>query len=107
MLLMYAVIPAVVMVMAGVWAVLRPPNEQWRSAIMHFAAGVVFAVVAVELLPELVHERSVPATVTGFALGTAAMLGVRAWSERSLRNPSQTGGAAWWQQRQWISSSMV
>ena len=64
--------------LAGVWAVLHPPGDRWRSALMHFAAGVVFAVVAVELLPDLVHEHSVVYTALGFALGTAAMLGVRA-----------------------------
>ena len=54
---------------------------------MHFAAGVVFAVVAVEFLPDLVHEHSVLATAVGFTLGTAAMLGVRLWSEtRAKKN---------------------
>jgi len=80
-LFLYALIPGVAMALAGLWATLRPPNKKWRSALMHFAAGVVFAVVAVELLPDLVHEHSVLATVLGFALGTAAMLGVRALSE--------------------------
>jgi ZIP family zinc transporter len=58
---------------------------------MHFAAGVVFAVVAVELLPDLVHEQSVVATVIGFTLGTLAMLGVRTWNERSAGSASQRG----------------
>jgi len=78
----YALIPATTMILAGIWAVWRAPSENWRSALMHFAAGVVFAVVAVEFLPDLVHEHSVLATAVGFTLGTAAMLGVRMWSER-------------------------
>ncbi len=76
-LALYALFPAAAMFLAGGWAVLRPPGERWRSALMHFAAGVVFAVVAVELLPDLVHQHSVPATALGFGLGTAAMLAVR------------------------------
>ncbi len=45
----YALIPAGAMTLAGWWAVLRPPSENWRSVLMHFAAGVVFAVVVLEL----------------------------------------------------------
>jgi ZIP family zinc transporter len=84
-LLGYALIPAITMILAGIWAVLRAPNENTRSALMHFAAGVVFAVVAVEFLPDLVHEHSVLATAVGFTLGTAAMLGVRLWSEKRAK----------------------
>jgi ZIP family zinc transporter len=86
-LLGYALIPAATMTLAGIWATLRVPGENTRSALMHFAAGVVFAVVAVEFLPDLVHEHSVLATAVGFTLGTAAMLGVRLWSEtRAKKN---------------------
>lgn len=86
-LLGYALIPAATMILAGIWATLRVPGENTRSALMHFAAGVVFAVVAVEFLPDLVHEHSVLATAVGFTLGTAAMLGVRLWSEtRAKKN---------------------
>ena len=74
-LLGYALIPAATMTLAGIWATLRVPGENTCSALMHFAAGVVFAVVAVEFLPDLVHEHSVLATAVGFTLGTAAMLG--------------------------------
>ena len=84
-LLGYALIPAITMILAGIWAVLRAPNENTRSALMHFAAGVVFAVVAVEFLPDLVHEHSVLATAVGFTLGTVTMLGVRLWSEKRAK----------------------
>lgn len=92
-LLSYAVVPAGAMTLAGIWAVLRPPSENWRSALMHFAAGVVFTVVAVEFLPDLVHEHSVLATAVGFTLGTAAMLGVRIRSERRREENSEKGGS--------------
>ncbi len=55
-----------------------------RSALMHFAAGVVFAVLSVEFLPDLVHEHSALATGIGFALGTAAMLAIRAWGAKRI-----------------------
>jgi ZIP family zinc transporter len=92
LLLGYAFIPALAMTLAGLWAIWRAPNENWRSALMHFAAGVVFAVLAIEFLPDLVHEHSALVTGIGFALGTAAMLGVRAWSERGRGKDSENGG---------------
>ena len=90
-LLGYASIPAFAMTLAGIWAIWRAPNENWRSALMHFAAGVVFAVLAIEFLPDLIHEHSALVTGIGFALGAAAMLGIRAWSERSSKKDSENG----------------
>ncbi len=92
-LLGYALIPATAMTLAGVWAVLRPPGANMRSALMHFAAGVVFAVLSIEFLPDLVHEHSALATGIGFALGAAAMLGIRAWSARGEGKDPETGEA--------------
>ncbi len=88
-LLSYAIIPALAMTLAGIWAIWRAPNENWRSALMHFAAGVVFAVLAIEFLPDLVHEHSALVTGIGFALGAAAMLGIRVWSEQSGKKDSE------------------
>ena len=85
-LLGYALIPAATMSLAGFWAVWRAPGENMRSALMHFAAGVVFAVLAVEFLPDLVHEHSALATGVGFALGAAAMLVIRAWNAKRTEN---------------------
>ena len=33
-LFLYAMVPGIVMILAGLWAVSRPPNEKWRSAII-------------------------------------------------------------------------
>jgi ZIP family zinc transporter len=90
-LLGYAIIPALTMTFAGIWAIWRAPNENWRSALMHFAAGVVFAVLAIEFLPDLVHEHSALVTGIGFALGAATMLGIRTWSERGNRKAPKNG----------------
>lgn len=56
---------------------MRPPSPGVRSAIQHFAAGVVFSVVAVELLPDVTRAHSIPEVMLGFALGIALMLAVR------------------------------
>jgi ZIP family zinc transporter len=52
------------------------PGPVLVSAIQHFAAGVVFAAAAGEILPDLKHAGSIWATLVGGGLGVAAMLGV-------------------------------
>lgn len=58
-------------------ALWRVPNATWRSAILHFAAGVVFSVVAVELLPDIVKVHKPLEVALGFGGGVAAMLALR------------------------------
>lgn len=73
----YALLPVAATVAGATVAAFRPPGPAVRSYIQHFAAGVVFSVVAVELLPDVVREHAPVQVVIGFALGVAAMLGVR------------------------------
>lgn len=70
----YALIPSAAIIVGGATALVRPPGPRVRSCIQHFAAGVVFAAVAVELLPDVLHERAPVAAVIGFALGIGLML---------------------------------
>jgi ZIP family zinc transporter len=51
-----------------------------ESNVQHFAAGVVFAAVAAELLPD-VHTRAPVVVVVGFAVGVAVMLGIHRLSK--------------------------
>jgi ZIP family zinc transporter len=88
----FNLIPCLAALAGGIVTLIRPPGERMRNVIMHFAAGVVFALVAVELLPDIV-ERHAPLEVgIGFAAGTILMLGIRAWSQRlESRSPITTG----------------
>jgi hypothetical protein len=52
----------------------RPPGPRPQGLVLHLAAGVVVAVVAVELLPDLMRAHEPLDTVVGFAAGTSAML---------------------------------
>ncbi len=79
----YALIPAAAALLGGVVAVVRAPGARLRSAVQHFAAGLVFAAIGVELLPDIVHEARPAAVVGGFAIGLAVMLAIRSWAERS------------------------
>ena len=78
--LSYTMLAVVAALLGGVIAVYRAPGPQMESNVQHFAAGVVTAAVAAELLPD-VHDRAPVVVVIGFALGVAAMLGVHKLSK--------------------------
>lgn len=73
----YTLIPLTAMVAGAGVAAVRIPGPAVASGIQHFAAGVVFAAAASELLPELKQSGSVLAIVVGGAAGLAAMLGIK------------------------------
>lgn len=75
---LFALVPPLLLVAAGCIAAYRPPSPWARGAILHLAAGVVFAIVAVELIPDLLRDHRPLETALGFTLGVAAMLGLRA-----------------------------
>lgn len=81
--LAYTLIPCAGILVGSAAATARAPGERMISAFQHFAAGVVFAAVAVELLPQL-HRLDSPITmIVGFVLGIATMLGVKALFENA------------------------
>lgn len=79
----YALIPAAAVLLGGLAAIVRPPGARLRSGVQHFAAGLVFAAIGVELLPDIVHEARPVAVIGGFSIGLALMLAIRRWAERS------------------------
>ncbi|MBT2557969.1 ZIP family metal transporter [Hymenobacter sp. ISL-91] len=83
--LLYALVPAAVMVVGAVIAVLRTPGAAIRSAILHFAAGVVFSVVAVELLPDIVARHRPLEVGLGFAIGVVVMLALRYFTRKAAK----------------------
>lgn len=77
----YTAIPVTAAAVAGVGAAVKRPGERVTSALQHFAAGVVFAAAAIELLPQvLAHSPAV--AIVGFAIGLAVMFAMRAYTER-------------------------
>jgi ZIP family zinc transporter len=81
--LSFAIFPALAVIAGGAVAAWRAPGAVMRSAIQHFAAGVIFCVLATELLPDLLHRRMPWITVIGFSVGVAVMLAVKHFSEKS------------------------
>ena len=78
----YTLIPAAAAVVGAAAAVNLRPGPVLVSAIQHFAAGVVFAAAAGEILPDVKHAGSPWAMLAGGALGVAAMLLVRILEKR-------------------------
>lgn len=80
-ILMFSLIPVCTLIAGGIIAIVHKPNGIVRSLILHFAAGVVFSVVAVELLPDIVKTHATPPLIIGFAVGFLLMVGIRKFTE--------------------------
>jgi ZIP family zinc transporter len=87
----YTLIPLAGLLLGALAAVIRPPGPGIKSAIQHFAAGVVFAAAASEILPGLKHQGAGLPIAVGGGLGVVAMLLVR---EAGRRAGGSTGLAA-------------
>jgi len=78
----YTLIPVASAIVGAAVAAYYRPGPVLVSAIQHFAAGVVFAAAAGEILPDVLHGGSAMATLVGGTLGVGAMLLVRSLEER-------------------------
>ncbi|HML28365.1 MAG TPA: transporter [Hyphomicrobium sp.] len=72
--LLISLIPVSATVIGCLVAARYQPGPLISSAIQHFAAGVVFAAAAGEVLPELKHGSSVWSIAIGGGIGIATML---------------------------------
>lgn len=81
--LLFTLLPVVAVIVGGAAALWRAPGPRTQSYFQHFAAGVVFAAVAGEVLPEVLAEHAPLPAIIGFALGVAVMLGVRHLTEQA------------------------
>ena len=79
----YTLIPALATVLGAAVAAVRQPGPAVTSAVQHLAAGVLFAAVAGEILPDLKHQQSPIAVIVGGALGVALMILVKRLGEKA------------------------
>ncbi len=85
--LVWMLVPALVSLSGGVLAMFWHPNHHTRSMVQHFAAGVVLAALAVELLPEIGREHAPAWVLIGaFALGSLFMYAMKLWTMRLEAN---------------------
>lgn len=84
----YALIPVLMTACGAALAAMRPPGARLRSGVQHFAAGVVFSVVAVELLPDVARTHEYWEVAGGFAAGVVLMLLLRRITESPEKSDS-------------------
>lgn len=89
-ILIYALIPFLSIIIGGVLGLIRKPSGAFTSSVLHFAAGVVFSVVAVELLPDIVKGHAPLEVAIGFSLGVAAMALIKYYAEKIEQKSEET-----------------
>ena len=92
--LLFLLFPIAAVILGGVVAAFKPPGRSVRSGIQHLAAGVVFAAVSIELLPDMIHDDGPVPAIIGFSVGLLLMLGVKEFAARIERNDKGGEGAA-------------
>lgn len=80
---LFSLLPVLTTLVGATYAALRPPNDQLRSLLQHFAAGVVFSVVAVELLPDVTRVHDLFEIGWTFSAGLALMLIIERVAKRA------------------------
>ncbi|MCE3268534.1 MAG: conserved rane protein of unknown function [Burkholderiales bacterium] len=74
-IVLFTLIPSICMIIGGITAIYLTPSEKITVMTQHFAAGVVFAAVAKELVVKLgSSHQSQFSLVFGFMLGVGCML---------------------------------
>jgi ZIP family zinc transporter len=77
LILPYIIIASAAGISGGVLAFFWAPGIGARSAVQHFAAGVVIAAVASDLIPEVEKIGTPSGIITGFTAGGIAMIGLK------------------------------
>lgn len=81
-IIIYALLPVSAIIVGGCVGVIKKPSGAFTSSVLHFAAGVVFSVVAVELLPDIIKQHKPLEVGIGFGLGIATMLLMKFFVEK-------------------------
>jgi ZIP family zinc transporter len=79
---LYALIPVISILIGGLLGLHTKITRAFRSSVLHFAGGVVFSVVAVELLPDIIKNHRPIEVGIGFSLGIIAMLLIKFFAEK-------------------------
>lgn len=91
-ILLFSLLPVIAMVAGGAITVFLKPGQGFRSAILHFASGVVLSIISVELLPNIMKQHLPLDVIIGFAAGILLMFLVEYFTKKSL-SVAQTGAA--------------
>lgn len=80
--LLFSILPAAAVVVGGITFFRKPPTPGLLGGVRKFAAGALFGVLALELLPDFLFAHSVKALLA-LAVGGALMAILR-WASRRL-----------------------
>ncbi len=78
--LTYTVIPVAAAIAGTAMSAIQPPKPSLKVSLRRFGAGAGIAVVAIELLPDLLHTHALEG-IGAFTLGIALMVGLN-WVAR-------------------------
>ena len=81
---LFMLIPVIVTIIGGLIAASFTLAPAIRSSVQHFTAGVVFAAIAGEVIPDVLHRHAPAATIIGFVAGVALMFGIGRVSDALL-----------------------
>lgn len=81
-------VPVVVAILAAALSLRADPGPKFMSGVQHFAAGVVLAAVAGEVLPALRGEGHIWWAAGGFVLGAALVVGLEFLGVHDHAHPS-------------------
>jgi zinc transporter, ZIP family len=97
LLVPYVLAATIAGIAGGLLAAWWSPGVKARSAVQHFAAGVVIAAVASGMIPEITQTGTLRGILGGFAAGGAAMIALK-WVvlrfEKTSRHRRPVGLAA-------------
>ena len=91
--LLSSVILAATMIAAGVTSIFFRLGKTVCTLVLHFAGGMVFAVVAVELWPFVRDQKGTLNEAIGFVIGIAMLLGLRRLTHNAVWKNVQSSSA--------------
>ncbi|QUR66065.1 ZIP family metal transporter [Mycobacterium spongiae] len=89
-----AVFPVLAASLGGAVAVVRRPSAALVSGVQHFAAGVVMAALAGEVLPDLRERGPLWLIVVGFTAGVALLVWFRQFEDHGDHEEAHQGDGA-------------
>lgn len=96
--LLYSGIPVLAAMLGSLLASRFQLGPHGRSHLQHLAAGIIFSVVAVEILPDVIHRQHPMLLTMGFSSGVAFMLWLETLSGTSTpseENHASSTGLPW------------
>lgn len=90
--LLWGLLPVLATIVGAIVALVKEPTPKIQSCIQHFAAGVVFSVVAVEVLPDIVKRHAPLFVILGFVGGLVFMLAIKSFTGTLEENSASHEG---------------